>query len=133
MNSPYADVKQAALQVLLSQANKRRYSKKSLVIHAGEDAHSIYYILKGSVAVYIEDEQGREMIISYLNQGEFFGELGLFDEICRRSAWVRAKSDCELAGWYAGAYYSSGNCTISWLFKRNGRTCFKRFRRERFS
>lgn len=97
MSSPYADVKQAALEVLLEQAHKRRYSKKSLVIHAGEDAHSIYYILKGSVAVYIEDEHGREMIISYLNKGEFFGELGLFDEICRRSAWVRAKSDCELA------------------------------------
>ncbi|GLR62734.1 cAMP-activated global transcriptional regulator CRP [Marinospirillum insulare] len=97
MNSPYADVKQEALAVFLEQAHKRRYNKKSLVIHAGEDAHSVYYILKGSVAVYIEDEQGREMIISYLNKGEFFGELGLFDEIYSRSAWVRAKSDCELA------------------------------------
>lgn len=97
MNSPYADVKQGALEVFLEQAQKRRFSKKSLVIHAGEDASSIYYILKGSVAVYIEDEQGREMIISYLNKGDFFGELGLFDEISRRSAWIRAKSDCELA------------------------------------
>lgn len=97
MSMPYADVKQTALKLLLDQAHKRSYSKKSLVIHAGEDASAIYYILKGSVAVYIEDEHGREMIISYLNKGEFFGELGLFDEISHRSAWVRAKSDCELA------------------------------------
>lgn len=97
MNSPYADVHQSALQVFLEQAHKRKYSKRALVIHAGEDAHSIHYIIKGSVAVYIEDEQGREMIISYLNKGDFFGELGLFDEISRRSAWVRAKSDCEVA------------------------------------
>ncbi len=97
MDTPYADVKQTALQVFLDQAHKRRHSKKSLVIHAGEDASSIYHILKGSVAVYIEDDQGREMIVSYLNTGDFFGELGLFDEINRRSAWVRARSDCELA------------------------------------
>lgn len=97
MSLPYADVKQAALQVFLVQAHKRRYNKKSLVIHAGEDARSIYYVLEGSVAVYIEDDQGREMIVSYLNKGDFLGELGLFDEISRRSAWVRAKSDCELA------------------------------------
>lgn len=97
MNSPYADVKQAALEVFLEQAQKRRFNKKALIIHAGEAAGSVYYILKGSVAVYIEDEQGREMIISYLNKGEYFGELGLFDEISRRSAWVRARSDCELA------------------------------------
>lgn len=97
MSSPYADVKQSALEVFLNQASKCHYTKKSLVIHAGENASAIYYIVKGSVAVYIEDEQGREMIISYLNKGQFFGELGLFDEISQRSAWVRTKSDCQLA------------------------------------
>jgi CRP/FNR family cyclic AMP-dependent transcriptional regulator len=97
MNSPYADVRQSALQVFLEQAHKRKYNKRALVIHAGEDASSIHYLVKGSVAVYIEDEHGREMIISYLNKGDFFGELGLFDEISRRSAWVRAKTDCEVA------------------------------------
>jgi hypothetical protein len=31
------------------------------------------------------------MILSYLNQGDFIGELGLFEEGQERSAWVRAK------------------------------------------
>lgn len=97
MHSSQVEVKKMALQVYLEQSHKRRYKKRSLVIHSGEDAQSIYYIIKGSVAVYIEDERGREMIISYLNKGDFFGELGLFDEISRRSAWVRAKVDCEVA------------------------------------
>lgn len=97
MTVPYADVKQEDLQVFLEQAHKRLHSKKSLIIHAGEAANSVYHILKGSVAVYIEDDHGREMIISYLNTGDFFGELGLFDKVSLRSAWVRAKSDCELA------------------------------------
>ncbi|WP_163313848.1 cyclic nucleotide-binding domain-containing protein, partial [Enterobacter hormaechei] len=34
---------------------------------------------------------------SYLNQGDFIGELGLFEEGQERSAWVRAKTACEVA------------------------------------
>ena len=37
------------------------------------------------------------MILSYLNQGDFIGELGLFEEDQERTAWVRAKSPCEVA------------------------------------
>jgi CRP/FNR family cyclic AMP-dependent transcriptional regulator len=57
----------------------------------------LYYIVKGSVAVLIKDEEGKEMILSYLNQGDFIGELGLFEEGQERSAWVRAKTACEVA------------------------------------
>jgi CRP/FNR family cyclic AMP-dependent transcriptional regulator len=38
------------------------------------------------------------MVIAYINDGEFFGELGIFNEGDRtRSAWIRAKTDCEVA------------------------------------
>jgi ABC-type nitrate/sulfonate/bicarbonate transport system ATPase subunit len=63
----------------------------------GEKAETLYYIVKGSVAVLIKDEEGKEMILSYLNQGDFIGELGLFEEGQERSAWVRAKTACEVA------------------------------------
>lgn len=36
------------------------------------------------------------MIVAYLNDGDFFGEMGLFDEHDARSAWVRAKTECEI-------------------------------------
>ncbi|SQC14425.1 cyclic AMP receptor protein [Klebsiella pneumoniae] len=38
-------------------------------------AETLYYIVKGSVAVLIKDEEGKEMILSYLNQGDFIGEI----------------------------------------------------------
>jgi CRP/FNR family cyclic AMP-dependent transcriptional regulator len=47
--------------------------------------------------VLIEDETGREIVLAYLNPGDFFGEMGLFDGETNRSAFVRAKSKCELA------------------------------------
>jgi len=40
------------------------------------------------------------MIIAYLNSGDFFGEMGLFEKEGmekERSAWVRAKTECEVA------------------------------------
>jgi len=81
----------------LAHCHRRRYPAKSTLIYAGDKSDSLYYIIKGSVTVLIEDEEGREMIVAYLNDGDFFGEMGLFDAQDNRSAWVRAKTECEIA------------------------------------
>jgi len=80
----------------LPHCHRRRYPAKSTLIYAGDKSDSLYYIIKGSVTVLIEDEQGREMIVAYLNDGDFFGEMGLFEDGDKRSAWVRAKTECEV-------------------------------------
>lgn len=79
---------------------RRRYSAKSTIIHAGDRCESLFFIVKGAVTILIEDDEGHEMIIAYLNAGDFFGEMGLFDgegDGKARSAWVRAKTECEVA------------------------------------
>tara|TARA_B100000809_G_scaffold266590_1_gene330095 strand:- start:5500 stop:6135 length:636 start_codon:yes stop_codon:yes gene_type:complete len=81
----------------LSHCHRRRYPAKSTIIYAGDKSDSLYYIVKGSVTVLIEDNEGREMIVTYLNDGDFFGEIGLFDDKDSRSAWIRAKTECEVA------------------------------------
>lgn len=85
------------LEQFLSHCHKRRYPAKSVIIYAGDQPDVLYYIIKGSVSVLIEDEDGREIVLAYLNEGDFFGEMGLFSEDEDRSAWVRAKSECEVA------------------------------------
>jgi CRP/FNR family cyclic AMP-dependent transcriptional regulator len=85
---------------LLPYAQLRRCAAKSNIIAAGEHSESLYLIIKGSVTILIEDDEGREMIVAYLNTGDFFGELGLFQLPStdpQRSAWVRAKTECEIA------------------------------------
>lgn len=81
----------------LTHCHRRRYPPKSTIIYAGDSSDSLYYIIKGSVTVLIEDDDGKEMIVAYLNDGDFFGEMGLFDSEDERSAWVRAKTECEVA------------------------------------
>ncbi|SDM01876.1 CRP/FNR family transcriptional regulator, cyclic AMP receptor protein [Stutzerimonas balearica DSM 6083] len=85
---------------LLAHCHRRRYTAKSTIIYQGDRCESLFYIVKGSVTILIEDDDGREMIIAYLNAGDFFGEMGLFEKEGsekERSAWVRAKTECEVA------------------------------------
>ncbi len=85
------------LQMFLEQCHLRQYPARTAIIHAGDASDSLFFIVKGSVSVVIEDDEGREMVVAYLNAGDFFGEMGLFEERPIRSAWIRAKSACEVA------------------------------------
>ena len=85
------------LEWFLTHCHRRKYPSKSTIIYAGDKADALYFIIEGSVSVLIEDQEGRELVLAYLNSGDFFGEMGLFSGEDVRSAWVRAKSECEIA------------------------------------
>jgi CRP/FNR family transcriptional regulator, cyclic AMP receptor protein len=87
----------SVIQRFLTHCHRRRYANKTVIIYAGDPPDSLYYITQGSVAVVNEDEEGREIVLAYLNAGDFFGEMGLFDSGRHRSAWIRARSHCEVA------------------------------------
>ncbi len=86
-----------AINRFLNYCRMRTVPSKTVVIHAGDLPDILYYIVSGSVEVMIEDEDGNEMVLAYLNKGEFFGEMGLFYEQPTRSAWVRTRTECEIA------------------------------------
>lgn len=86
-----------SLDKFLEHCHKRQVAAKSIIISADEKPEVLYFILEGSVTVLIEDNDGHEVVLAYLNKGDFFGEMGLFEEESNRSAWVRARTKCELA------------------------------------
>ena len=83
------------VEEFLVHCHRRKYPSKSTIIYAGDEGDTLSYIIKGSVTVLLEDDDGREMIVAYLNEGDFFGEMGLFG-LTDRSAWIRAKTECEV-------------------------------------
>ena len=85
-----------SIDPFLEHCHRHRYPSKSVIIYAGDKPDVLYYILEGSVTVLMEDDDGHEIVLAYLNKGDFFGEMGLFSEDAR-SAWVRTKTECELA------------------------------------
>ncbi|MBA3581581.1 MAG: cAMP-activated global transcriptional regulator CRP [Gammaproteobacteria bacterium] len=91
------DKEDPALERFLQHCHRRSYAARTTIIHGGDRPDTLYYITKGSVSVLIEDHQGRELVLAYLSSGDFFGEMGLFDPQVARSAWVIARSACEIA------------------------------------
>ena len=101
-NSPYTIAKPPPqdpewLKPFLAHCHRRRYPAKTEFIHPGDAADSLFYLVSGQVTIYLEDEEGREIILTYLNKGAFIGEMGLFIPIPKRSVMVRTRSSCELA------------------------------------
>jgi len=83
----------------LEHCHHKAYAAKQLIIKEGDPSNDLYYIISGSVTVMIEDSKGNEIVLAYLNAGEFFGEIGLFSEAnnSNRTAFVRAKSKSDIA------------------------------------
>ncbi len=86
-----------AMQKFLEYCHRRTYPAKTVIVNAGDPSEELFYIVKGSVSVIMEDDDGHEIVLAYLNEGDFFGEIGMFDEKHERSALVRTRSECEVA------------------------------------
>ncbi len=89
------------VESFLRHCQRQDYKAKSVIVREGEASESLYLILDGSVSVMVEDEADpdHKLVVSYLNYGDFFGEMGLFGgadgEV--RSAAIVAKTHCEVA------------------------------------
>ncbi len=94
---PVSPTNDQYIQNFLEHCHRKQYTAKSTIIRQGDPSHELFYIVKGSVTVMLEDDEGRELVLAYLNPGDFFGEIGLFNEHVNRSALVRAKTTCEVA------------------------------------
>ncbi len=86
-----------AMQRFLEYCHRRTYPAKTVIVNAGDPSEELFYIIKGSVSVVMEDDDGHEIVLAYLNEGDFFGEIGMFDEKRERSALVRTRTECEVA------------------------------------
>ena len=95
--APGAALDAATLEKFLAVCHRRRYPSKTAIFRPGDGAGTLYYIVEGSLTVSTEDEDGRELILAYLNKGEFIGEMGLFIEPQRREVMVKSRTPCELA------------------------------------
>jgi CRP/FNR family cyclic AMP-dependent transcriptional regulator len=97
MPMPIKDRNDPTLQRFLQHCHRKHYPARATIIHEGDIPDTLYYIVDGSVSVLVEDDEGREIVLAYLNPGDFFGEMGLFEEDISRSAWVVARTSCEMA------------------------------------
>jgi len=88
----FDDLSRRDITVLQRLLHRREYVAGELIFTQGEPGLGMYIIAKGVVSIQSEPS-GRELV--ELNDGDFFGEIALLNEVIR-SATARAKSDCML-------------------------------------
>jgi CRP/FNR family cyclic AMP-dependent transcriptional regulator len=70
----------AELGQLSEVLQSRIFPAGKMIVTAGQQGEAVYFILSGTVKVYVEQEDGREVIISILGPGECFGEMSPLDQ-----------------------------------------------------
>ena len=74
---------------------ERTFSRGAIIVAQGDPGDALFLISEGQVKVAVFAEDGREVILSVLAAGGFFGEMALLDDE-PRSAHVIAMSDATL-------------------------------------
>ncbi|HEX9703669.1 MAG TPA: Crp/Fnr family transcriptional regulator [Gemmatimonadales bacterium] len=83
------------LQRVVDVTRERTYPKNSVILFEDDPGDALYVVALGQVKVVLIGEDGREVILSVLGTGEFFGEMALIDDE-PRSAHVIAMEDSSL-------------------------------------
>ena len=91
----FAELDDTAIATLARLSQKRRCAKDSPVFFENEQGDFFFMILEGRIKVTILGDDGREVILSILSPGDFFGEMALLDNE-PRSATAIAIEDTEL-------------------------------------
>jgi CRP-like cAMP-binding protein len=79
---------------LAATAAVKTFAAGECPVIQGEAGDSFYIIRKGTVAVIVEKEPGRSVVIAELGPGNFFGEMSLLTGAVR-TATIRVKEDAE--------------------------------------
>jgi len=83
------------LDALSRVASTRTYAAGEAILREDEPGELFFVIVRGQVKVFVDSEHGREVVLTHLKAGDFFGEMALFDNEAR-SASVSALVSSEL-------------------------------------
>jgi CRP-like cAMP-binding protein len=91
----FARLGEGSLEAILRLTRRRKFRKDEVIFHENEVGDSLFIILRGRVKVAIFGDDGKEVTLSTLSEGDFFGEMSLLDQE-PRSATTIAEEECEL-------------------------------------
>ncbi len=91
----FTDLNEAELARFAEVTREREYPKNSVILFEDDPGDALYIVSTGQVKVVLIGEDGREVILSVLSDGDFFGEMAIIDDE-PRSAHVIAMKDSHL-------------------------------------
>jgi CRP/FNR family transcriptional regulator/CRP/FNR family cyclic AMP-dependent transcriptional regulator len=91
----FASLDPGQMQPLARAASLRRFPAGATIVREAEPGDQFFVIVEGEVKVCVDSPDGREVVLTHLKTGEFFGEMALFDG-GTRSASVVALAESEI-------------------------------------
>ncbi|MDP2689139.1 MAG: Crp/Fnr family transcriptional regulator [Deltaproteobacteria bacterium] len=79
---------------IIGRGEIRSWPAASQIISEGESGDAVYFMLSGKAKVTLYGEEGREIVLALLKEGDMFGEMSIIDGK-PRSANVEAVKDME--------------------------------------
>jgi len=83
------------LAEIWNHVQTRSFKKGNIILFEEDPGDSLFIIKEGKVKITRLSEEGKEVILSILGEGEFFGEMSLLDGEAR-SANVIALADSDV-------------------------------------
>lgn len=87
-----AQLSAALLAAIAERGNKRHFAAQSILLNEGDASDSLYIVLSGRLKVFASSDEGREVVLTELGPGDYFGELSL--DGGARSASIKALEAC---------------------------------------
>ena len=91
----FSDLSETSLKVITDKMVARSYDKEKMILIEESAGETFFLISNGSVKITRMSDDGREVILAILGEGDFFGEMALLDGE-GRSANVVALEDAEV-------------------------------------
>ena len=83
------------VEAVAATVTDRKYGKHQFIVREGDPGDTFFILVKGSVSVCRIAPDGRETILSILKEGDFFGEMSMFDSSLR-SASIKTLTEVEV-------------------------------------
>lgn len=90
----FSELNDNTLEKIYESGYLKSYNKNNIILSEEDSGNSMFFIIEGKVKVLRSDDD-KEIIISLLGPGDFFGEMAILDGM-GRSATVSALEDSKI-------------------------------------
>jgi CRP-like cAMP-binding protein len=91
----FSDLNDSTIEQVSKIGIRKTFKKDSVILFEHETGSALFVIVEGKVKISRMSDDGREVILTILNDSDFFGEMAILDGLSR-SANVTAMEDSEL-------------------------------------
>jgi CRP-like cAMP-binding protein len=75
-----AEISESDIALVAHAMRRRNYRRGEVIFRQDDPGNALYLIESGTVKISRQGEDGREITLTLLHKGEYFGELALLDE-----------------------------------------------------